>query len=34
LNYMTAWNASMLLSDDLLEAFAANMEKRAGVFEG
>jgi len=34
LNYMTAWNASMLLSNDLLEAFAATMEKRVGEFEG
>ena len=34
LNYMTAWNASMLLSNDLLEAFAANMEKRSPKFEG
>lgn len=33
LNYMTAWNASMLLSKDLLEAFQANMEKRPPVFE-
>ncbi len=32
LNYMTAWNASMLLSKDLLEAFQANMEKRKPVF--
>ncbi|MEL6654832.1 MAG: crotonase/enoyl-CoA hydratase family protein [Bacteroidota bacterium] len=34
LNYMTAWNASMLFSNDLMEAFAANMEKRAPNFEG
>jgi enoyl-CoA hydratase len=33
LNYMTAWNASMLLSEDLLEAFAANLEKRPPVFK-
>ncbi len=33
LNYMTAWNASMLLSDDLMEAFQAFMEKRKPVFE-
>ena len=33
LNYMIAWNASMLVSDDLMEAFQANMEKRAPVFE-
>jgi enoyl-CoA hydratase len=34
LNYMTAWNASMLLSNDLKEAFMAALEKRDGVFEG
>lgn len=34
LNYMTAWNASMLLSNDLMEAFTANMEKRSPKFEG
>lgn len=33
LNYMVAWNASMLLSADLKEAFAAFMEKRKPVFE-
>ncbi|MGH1362307.1 MAG: crotonase/enoyl-CoA hydratase family protein [Calditrichia bacterium] len=33
LNYMVAWNASMLLSDDLMEAFQANMEKRKPVFK-
>ncbi|MFT5384047.1 MAG: enoyl-CoA hydratase [Saprospiraceae bacterium] len=33
LNYMVAWNASMLLSDDLMEAFQANIEKRKAVFE-
>lgn len=33
LNYMTSWNASMLLSNDLMEAFQANMEKRAPVFK-
>ena len=33
LNYMVAWNASMLLSNDLMEAFQANMEKRAPIFE-
>lgn len=33
LNYMTAWNASMLFSNDLLEAFQANMEKRKPVFK-
>lgn len=34
LNYMTAWNASMLLSNDLTEAFAATVEKREAKFEG
>jgi enoyl-CoA hydratase len=34
LNYMTAWNASMLLSNDLMEAFQAHMEKREAQFEG
>lgn len=34
LNYMTAWNASMLFSNDLMEAFSASMEKRAPKFEG
>lgn len=33
LNYMTAWNASMLLSNDLLEAFQAFMEKRKPNFK-
>jgi enoyl-CoA hydratase len=33
LNYMASWNASMLLSDDLMEAFQAFMEKRAPKFE-
>jgi enoyl-CoA hydratase len=33
LNYMVAWNASMLLSKDLLEAFQATMQKRPPVFE-
>lgn len=33
LNYMTAWNASMLLSNDLMEAFQAYMEKRKPKFE-
>lgn len=32
LNYMVAWNASMLLSEDLMEAFGAFMEKRKPVF--
>ena len=34
LNYMTAWNASMLISDDLMEAFQSFMEKREATFEG
>ena len=34
LNYMVAWNASMLLSNDLMEAFQANMQKREAKFEG
>lgn len=34
LNYMTAWNASMLLSDDLMEAFTAQMQKRKPEFKG
>ena len=34
LNYMTAWNASMLLSNDLMEAFQAHIEKRVPNFEG
>lgn len=33
LNYMSTWNAAMLLSDDLLEAFNATMEKRAPNFK-
>lgn len=33
LNYMAAWNAGMLFSDDLMEALQANMEKRAAIFE-
>ena len=34
LNYMAAWNASMLISNDLMEAFQANMERREAKFEG
>jgi enoyl-CoA hydratase len=34
LNYMATWNAAMLLSADLQEAFEAKMGKRDGVFEG
>lgn len=33
LNYMSTWNASMLLSADLTEAFKATMEKRPTKFE-
>jgi enoyl-CoA hydratase len=33
LNYMSTWNAGMLLSNDLTEAFRATMEKRAPEFE-
>lgn len=33
LNYMSTWNASMLLSSDLMEAFKATMEKRLPKFE-
>ncbi len=33
LNYMAAWNAAMLLSDDLSEAFKATMEKRSPNFK-
>lgn len=32
LNYMTAWNAGMLLTDDLMESFQAFMEKRKPVY--
>jgi enoyl-CoA hydratase len=34
LNYMATWNAAMLLSADLQEAFEAKMGKRDGIFEG
>lgn len=34
LNYIATWNAAMLLSADLQEAFEAKMGKRDGVFEG
>lgn len=34
LNYIATWNAAMLLSNDLQEAFAAKMEKREPEFEG
>ena len=32
LNYIATWNAAMLLSDDLNEAFMASMQKREAVF--
>ncbi len=34
LNYMVAWNASMLMSNDIFEAMAAYMQKREPEFEG
>ena len=34
LNYMATWNAAMLLSADLQEAFEAKMTKRESKFEG
>ncbi len=33
LNYMALWNSSMLISNDLMEAFAAKMQKRTAVFK-
>ena len=33
LNYMSTWNASMLLSEDLTEAFKATVEKRQSKFD-
>ncbi len=33
LNYMVAWNAGMLMSNDLMEAFQATMMKREAKFE-
>ena len=33
LNYMSTWNAAMLLSEDLMEAFQASMQKRAATFK-
>jgi len=33
LNYMVAWNASMLMSNDLMEAFQASMQRREPKFE-
>lgn len=32
LNYISTWNAAMLLSDDLMEAFQATMQKRKPEF--
>jgi len=32
LNYMATWNAAMLMSEDLMEAFQASVQKRAAVF--
>jgi enoyl-CoA hydratase len=34
LEYMATWNAAMLLSSDLMEAFQAKMQKREAEFEG
>jgi enoyl-CoA hydratase len=33
LNYIATWNAAMLMSQDLSEAMAAGMAKRAPVFK-
>lgn len=33
LDYMATWNAAMLLSDDLMEAFQAKMQKRPSVYK-
>ncbi len=33
LNYMATWNAAMLMSTDLMEAFQSSMQKREPVFE-
>jgi enoyl-CoA hydratase len=33
LEYMATWNAAMLISNDLMEAFAAKMQKRESKFE-
>ncbi|WNJ20002.1 crotonase/enoyl-CoA hydratase family protein [Pontibacter sp. G13] len=33
LNYMVAWNASMLMSKDLMESFQAHMMKRKPVYD-
>jgi enoyl-CoA hydratase len=32
LNQIATWNAAMILSDDLTEAFKASLEKRAGKY--
>jgi enoyl-CoA hydratase len=32
LEYMATWNAAMILSDDLMEAFQAKMQKREAVY--
>jgi enoyl-CoA hydratase len=34
LDYMATWNAAMLMSKDLMEAFQANLERREAKFEG
>ncbi|MDC3210375.1 crotonase/enoyl-CoA hydratase family protein [Saprospiraceae bacterium] len=34
LNYMAIWNAAMLMSDDLMVAFQASLQKREAVFKG
>ena len=34
LNYMAIWNAAMVMSDDLMEAFQASLQKREAVFKG
>ena len=34
LKYMQIWNAAMIFSKDIEEAFAANMQRRSPVFEG
>jgi enoyl-CoA hydratase len=33
LEYMATWNAAMLLSDDLMEAFQVKMQKREAIFK-
>lgn len=33
LDYMATWNAAMLLSDDLVEAFQAKMQKRTALYK-